>query len=185
MIMHEFLTRIYLKQLPLKDLKPYIYIYIHICNSPTRWSLSFKLGSSTRGIRAWGSVVFLDSAGSTHPAWGSQPQVLRLSQGLMLPSPFAFSQAPVSALGILPLFVNNYCVRFVSLSIWIWKFQQFLAWSFSTNFEGVACFDLGASRPYLAQMYALPASILNPAVMWWIVSGPLLHSLNLKPTLSV
>uniref|UniRef100_A0A3P9CA07 Taste receptor type 1 member 3 n=1 Tax=Maylandia zebra TaxID=106582 RepID=A0A3P9CA07_9CICH len=65
--------------------------------------------------------------------------------------------------------------------------------SFSTTLGGISHFDLGTSRLYSAQMflytmpatwlwrsmYALPASILHPAVMCWIVSGASLHSLHL------
>uniref|UniRef100_A0A3P9CAH7 Taste receptor type 1 member 3 n=1 Tax=Maylandia zebra TaxID=106582 RepID=A0A3P9CAH7_9CICH len=79
------------------------------------------------------------------------------------------------------------------LSVCIWKSHRILARSFSTTLGGISHFDLGTSRLYSAQMflytmpatwlwrsmYALPASILHPAVMCWIVSGASLHSLHL------
>uniref|UniRef100_A0A669AZ21 mitogen-activated protein kinase kinase kinase n=1 Tax=Oreochromis niloticus TaxID=8128 RepID=A0A669AZ21_ORENI len=79
------------------------------------------------------------------------------------------------------------------LSVCIWKSHRILARSFSITLGGISHFDLGTSRLYSAQMflytmpatwlwrsmYALPASILHPAVMCWIVSGASLHSLHL------
>lgn len=60
-----------------------------------------------------------------------------------------------------------------------------LAWVTLNHLWGVSHFDLWISRPYSSQMflytmphtwlwcsmYALPANILSPAVMCWIVSG--------------
>ncbi|KAI3354393.1 hypothetical protein L3Q82_018913, partial [Scortum barcoo] len=75
------------------------------------------------------------------------------------------------------------------LSVCIWKSHRILARPFSTTFGDVSHFDLGTSVQIFLytmpatwlwrSMYALPASILHPAVTCWIVSGASLHSLRL------
>lgn len=76
---------------------------------------------------------------------------------------------------------------FWCLLVCLWKSHRILNWSFSTTFGGVSHFDLRASSPFSAQLFlypmpatwsgrsmcALPASILQPAVMCRIVLGRL------------
>ena len=104
------------------------------------------------------------------------------------------------ATAITTIFLS--CLSTTTISGWLaptilfvcfWKSHRIVAYSFSTIFGNAAPFDPGTSKPFSMRIFiytmpttwlwhskfAIPAFILQPAVMCWIVSGASFYSLQL------